>query len=62
VKKTLILFLVLVFLSIQNSYALKETPKNPKAGQFCAKKDLGNKIQGLKCKYDGSRNRWTVSK
>lgn len=52
--------IVLVFsiLTASPTQAFEMSTKNLKAGQFCAKKEIGLKVSGLVCRKVGSRNRW----
>ena len=40
--------------------AFEMASKNPKAGQSCAKKELGKKVKNLECKVEGTKYRWIV--
>ena len=52
---------VTVSLLVGNSVtanAFEMASKNPKAGQSCAKKELGKKVKNLECKAEGTKYRW----
>ena len=60
-KKVLALAIVISLLTVVPANAFQDSTKNPKAGQFCAAKEVGLKVNGLICKKSGSRNRWAKS-
>ncbi|CAB4758457.1 unannotated protein [freshwater metagenome] len=51
----------LLFGTSAKANVFEKATKNPKAGQVCAKKELGKKIKGLECKADGSKFRWILA-
>jgi hypothetical protein len=60
-KRLLSIALVISLFSVSQAEAFQKSTNNPKAGQFCAKKELDLVVGDLKCEKVGKKNRWMHS-